>query len=293
LVATSGPKTVGRDSIELSRPLADNNTGSVRHRSGAAPTRLDPHIFSKRTETADEMSPANPRSSNESFGSLSLTLPCYNEELNLERVVDNVFSVLDDLPLIIEVIVVDDGSSDGTGPLADRLAEARSELRVIHHSENRGYGAALRSGLLSARTDIVGYLDGDGQFDAGEIHKLLPHITDYDIVSGLRTTRRDPFGRRLISRMWAWLMRRMLGISVRDINSGFKLYRRRVFEGVELLSDGAFIDAEIFARAEKRGMSVKEVEIDHLPRQAGKQTGANPLVIMTAFRELLKLRSTL
>ena len=88
-------------------------------------------------------------------------------------------------------------------------------------------------------------------------------------------------------------MRRMLGISARDINSGFKLYRRRVFEGVQLLSDGAFIDAEILARAERRGLGITEVEIEHLPRRSGSQTGANPLVILRAFRELVKLRSTL
>ena len=227
------------------------------------------------------------------FESISLTLPCFNEAENVERVVANVLSVLSALPLRFEIVVVDDGSSDGTGRIADRLAAAHETVRVIHHPGNQGYGAALRAGLTSAKADIIGYLDGDGQFDAAEIHKLLPHLRGADIVSGRRRIRRDPLGRRVISRMWAWLMRRMLGISVRDINSGFKLYRRRVFEGVTLLSNGAFIDAEIFARAHKRGLTVKEVEIEHLPRRAGRQTGANPLVILRAFRELLKLRSSI
>ena len=177
------------------------------------------------------MSPGANKTPVAEFESISLTLPCYNEEQNIERVVENVLSALTDLPLRYEIIIVDDGSSDGTGRIADSLAESKAGLRVVHHSGNRGYGAALRSGLTSAETDIVGYIDGDGQFDAAEIHKLLPHMRDHDIVSGLRGTRRDPLGRRVISRMWAWLMRWMLGNSVRDINSGFKLYRRRVFEG--------------------------------------------------------------
>lgn len=227
------------------------------------------------------------------FRSISLTLPCYNEAENVARVVANVQTALADLGLATEIVIVDDGSTDDTERIADELARTEAGVRVIHHTVNRGYGAALRSGLTSATSDIVGYMDGDGQFDAAEIHKLLPHIGDYDIVSGLRRRRRDPLGRRVISRMWAWLMRRLLGISVQDINSGLKIYRRRVFVGVELLSDGAFIDAEIFARAQKRGFTVKEVEIEHLPRTAGHQTGANPLVILRAFRELLRLRSTL
>ena len=227
------------------------------------------------------------------FRSISLTLPCYNEAENVARVVANVQAALADLDLATEVIIVNDGSVDDTGRIADELARTEPGVRVIHHAVNRGYGAALRSGLTSATTDIVGYIDGDGQFDAGEIRKLMPHIGHYDIVSGIRRTRRDPLGRRIISRMWAWLMRRLLDISVLDINSGFKLYRRHVFKGVELLSDGAFIDAEIFARAQRRGLTVKEVEIEHLPRTAGHQTGANPWVILKAFRELLRLRSTL
>ncbi len=227
------------------------------------------------------------------FRSISITLPCYNEAENVARVVANVRDALAGLDLAAEIIIVDDGSGDGTGPIADELARTVPGVRVIHHGVNRGYGAALRSGLTSATTDIVGYIDGDGQFDAAEIHKLLPHIGQVDIVSGIRRTRRDPIGRRIISRMWAWLMRRVLHITPLDINSGFKIYRRRVFEGVELLSNGAFIDAEIFARAQKRGLTVKEVEIEHLPRTAGRQTGANPMVILRAFRELLRLRRTL
>lgn len=240
--------------------------------------------------TADDK-PGVDRESQADFRSISVTLPCYNEAENVARVVANVQAALSSLDLATEIIIVDDGSVDDTGRIADVLARTEPGVRVIHHAVNRGYGAALRSGLTSATTDIVGYIDGDGQFDAAEIHKLLPHIGHYDIVSGIRRTRRDPLGRRIISRMWAWLMRRLLDIPVQDINSGFKLYRRQVFEGTQLLSDGAFIDAEIFARALRRGFTVKEVEIEHLPRSGGSQTGANPLVILRAFWELLRLRS--
>jgi glycosyltransferase involved in cell wall biosynthesis len=225
--------------------------------------------------------------------SLSITVPCYNEASNLPLVVANLLEALGDLPLRLEIVVVDDGSQDGTGQLADRLAASHPELRVIHHASNRGYGAALRAGLTSADADLIGYIDGDGQFDAREFHRLLPFVADYDIVSAIRRERMDPLGRRVISRLWAWLMRATLGITVRDVNSGLKLYHRRVFAGVTLLSDGAFIDAEIFARAQRRGMTVKEVIVEHKPREVGHQTGGNPLVILRAFRELIKLRSTL
>ena len=242
---------------------------------------------------AKDASSTPPASPPPGVSSLSITVPCYNEEENVERVVHDLRDTLGDLPLRLEIVIVDDGSRDRTGEIADRLRKKLPGLRVIHHVRNRGYGAALRSGLTSAEADIVGYIDGDGQFDARDFHLLLPLLGSYDIASAVRRRRRDPLGRRVISRLWAWLMRRSLGITVGDINSGLKLYRRRVFTGVELRSEGAFIDAEIFARAQRRGMTVKEVEVTHLPREGGRQTGANPLVILRAFRELWKLRSTL
>jgi glycosyltransferase involved in cell wall biosynthesis len=224
--------------------------------------------------------------------SISLVIPCYNEEPNVKRVLANVSAALLGLDRSFEIIVVNDGSSDATGRLADEIAKSTPNVSVIHHFVNRGYGAALRSGLAAAQADIVGYIDGDGQFDAAEIRRLIAYIDRYDIVSGLRRRRRDPIGRRMIGWIWSWLMRRTLGISVRDVNSGFKLYRGRVFDGVELHSDGAFIDAEIFARARERGLTVKEVEVEHYPRTAGGATGANPLVVLRAFRELIGLRSS-
>jgi glycosyltransferase involved in cell wall biosynthesis len=160
----------------------------------------------------------------------------------------------------------------------------------VHHRTNLGYGAALQSGFKAATKELVFYTDGDGQFDLNELPLLLPLIRQYDIVAGYRINRQDNLIRRINGWCWTKLVCLLFGMKVRDIDCAFKLYKREIFDNIELSSTGALISAEILARAVRRGYSLTQKGVHHYPRTAGKQTGANLRVIFRAFKELFNLR---
>lgn len=222
--------------------------------------------------------------------SLSVFFPCFNEQENVSRVVGRAVEVLCGLVADWEVIVVNDGSADRTGELADTLAAEHERVRAVHHERNSGYGAALRSGFAAATKQYVFYTDGDGQFDIAELDLLLSRRDEATIISGYRRRRRDSAIRRLNAGCWGWLVQRLLGFRCRDVDCAFKLYPRAIFDRMELKSTGALIDAEVLGRAARLGCTILDVPVTHLPRTAGEQTGAKPSVIFRAFRELLRLR---
>jgi len=221
--------------------------------------------------------------------SLTLFLPCYNEEANLKKVIKDATDILPKIIDEFEILIIDDGSQDKTGEIADNLSSKKKEIRVVHHSKNMGYGAALRSGFKHSTKDLVFFTDGDGQFNLEEITKLLPHINRYEIVTGYRINRRDPLTRRINASLWNWLVNIIFRVRVRDINCAFKLFQRKIFNSLNLESDGAFINVELFARARRANYRIKEVGVNHYPRLKGKQTGADIKVITKAFRELILL----
>jgi glycosyltransferase involved in cell wall biosynthesis len=226
-----------------------------------------------------------------STDAISLFFPMFNEEANIERAVGAALDALGAAASTYEVIVVDDGSRDRTGPIADRLAATDPRVRVVHHRTNRGYGAALRSGLEAARYPLAVLADGDNQFDLRELPTLLGALDGHDIVSGYRIARRDPAFRRLYAFLYNRTTRLLFDIPIRDVNCGFKLYRRTKLDGVlrEMRSTGALVNVELLARARRQGLRVAEVGVQHYPRVAGSQTGGNPAVILRAFTELLRL----
>jgi glycosyltransferase involved in cell wall biosynthesis len=221
--------------------------------------------------------------------SLTIFFPCYNEEANVERAAREALKAAQLVTHDYEVIIVNDGSRDKTGEIADRLVKEDPHVQVIHHPKNRGYGAALTTGYRGATKDSVFYTDGDLQFDLTEITKLWPLLDKFDVVTGYRLKRNDPFIRKMNSYGWTSLTKFLFGLPVRDVNCAFKLFRREVISAIEIESQGALIDAEIFARVKKAGFSITEVGVHHYPRQFGTQTGANPFVIFRAFWELFKL----
>lgn len=222
--------------------------------------------------------------------SISVFFPCYNEQGNVARVVQNAREVLNDLGADYEIIIVNDGSADDTGRIADELAGENRRIRVVHHAQNRGYGAALQSGFRAATKDLVFYTDGDGQFDMTEMPPLLGLIGDYDIVSCYRLNRQDSLVRKINGWCWTQLVCLIFGLRLRDIDCAFKLYRREIFDKMPLCSTGALIDTEVLARASRNGCKIVQRGVHHYPRTAGAQTGANLRVILRALRELLRLR---
>ena len=225
--------------------------------------------------------------------SLSVVFPAFNEEANIRAVVEDAYRTVPKLAPIFEIIVANDGSKDRTGEICDRLVEELPEVRVVHHPRNRGYGAALKSGITLARYDLIFFTDADGQFDLNEVAALLEQADSYDIVAGYRARRQDPPHRLLFAWGWNILVRLVLGIRIRDIDCAFKAFNRRVFNSIQIQSVGAMVNTEIFVQASKFGMTVKEVRVSHFPRRHGKPTGSKVAVISKAFRELIKMRRML
>lgn len=222
--------------------------------------------------------------------SVSVFFPCYNESENIERVVVKAVEVMEKVCGDFEVIIVDDGSSDGTREISDRLARSIEQVRVIRHETNSGYGSALQSGFRGATKELVFYTDGDGQFDISELPGLLGLIDECDIVSCYRLDRKEGFIRKLNAFCWGKLVCFVFGIKIRDIDCAFKLFKRSIFDNIIMQSTGALIDAEILARCVKKGYKIVQRGVHHYPRVAGSSTGANISVIFRAFKELLRLR---
>lgn len=226
---------------------------------------------------------------NEPVKSLSVFFPCYNEQDNIERVVKAAVDVLTTLKTDYEIIIVDDGSKDRTGQIADKLASENKNVKVVHHRPNLGYGAALQSGFKAATKEYVFYTDGDGQFDIKELPMLFKYMADYDIVSCFRIKRQDNLIRKINALCWTTLVNLLFGMRIKDMDCAFKLYKRRIFDDIKMKSGGALINTEILARAKRKGYKIFQVGVHHYPRTAGKQTGANLKVILRAFEELFAL----
>jgi glycosyltransferase involved in cell wall biosynthesis len=250
-----------------------------------------PSEGSKWQGASEHPGPAACRTGRDTPLSISVFLPCYNEQDNVARTVERALEVLNKLNADFEVIIVDDGSSDSTGQLADQMANENSRVKAVHHPTNLGYGAALQSGFKAATKELVFYTDGDGQFDISELPPLLPLMDEADIVSCYRLNRQDNLIRKINGWCWTKLVCLLFGMEVRDIDCAFKLYKREIFDHIELSSTGALINAEILGKALRSGYRLTERGVHHYPRTAGKQTGAKPKVIFRAFKELFKLKS--
>lgn len=224
--------------------------------------------------------------------SISAVLPAFNESAVIVDVVRRTAAALDRAGVRrCEVVVVDDGSTDGTGDLVRGLGKELEGVRCVAHEHNRGYGAALRTGFEAASCDLVWLLDSDGQFDPDDLHVLLEAWEPGTLVAGYRIARRDSALRRVYHWAFFRLVRVLLGPTVKDVNCAFKLFPRAA--GVGLTSDGAMISTELLARARDDGLRFVEVAVEHHPRVAGHATGADPRVVLRAFAELVRLRRRL
>jgi glycosyltransferase involved in cell wall biosynthesis len=224
---------------------------------------------------------------------LSLFFPAHNEAENIEPLVREALGALSAMADQFEIIAVDDGSRDGTAEIADRLAAEHLSVRVVHHPTNRGYGAALRSGLAASRYPLVAFLDGDRQFRVADIVRLLERAQKPDapdVVVGYRLKRADPTIRLVYARAYRLALRIFFGLKVRDPDCACKLFRREALEGIRLESGGAFLSAELLIKLQQRGRRIAETGVPHYPRTAGSASGANPKVVLRAVRDFWRLR---
>jgi glycosyltransferase involved in cell wall biosynthesis len=205
--------------------------------------------------------------------SISVVLPAYNEEANIERAVRRCVEVLPDLAATYEVIVVDDGSRDGTAEVAQQLVEElHPRVRLLRHRRNLGYGAAIATGFSHGRHALLFYTDSDNQFDIGELAWFLPLVETHDVVVGFRVYRYDTVLRSILSWLYNRLVNVLFRVRVRDVDCSFKLCRREVVDKVDLEADDFFVDTELIARARKWNFRIVEKGVRHYPRTAGETT---------------------
>jgi len=224
---------------------------------------------------------------------LSVFFPSYNEEANIEKTLMMAREVLLDTASEWEIIVVNDGSRDRTGEIAERLSKSDKRIRVVTHSPNRGYGAAFKSGFYSARFPWIAFTDADGQFDFSEITKLIAKQkeTKADLVIGYYLKRQVSLLRKLNSFLWQLVVFLLFGLKVKDIDCGFKLVSKKVIDKIPKLESerGPFISSEFLIKAKKSGFKIVEVGVHHYPRKAGTATGAQLRVIIHGFIDLFRL----
>jgi glycosyltransferase involved in cell wall biosynthesis len=225
---------------------------------------------------------------------LTFFFPAYNEEENVERTAQLALEQVGPLVPSVEILIVDDGSTDRTPQLADALAASDPRVRV-HHQPNRGYGGALKAGFANAAGELIAFSDGDLQFDLSELRLLLDRLDDparkpVDAVIGWRIKRRDPFHRLFIAETYNAIVSVAFGLRVRDIDCAMKVFRREVFDGLRLDADGPFLSAELLIKLRARRVPMAQVGVHHFPRVAGTNTGASIGKILRTFRDLGTLR---
>ena len=222
--------------------------------------------------------------------SLSVFFPVFNEEKNLEKTVLNAVAVLKKFKIIWEILIIDDGSNDKSEQLANKLAQKYSEIKVFHQ-QNGGYGMAVRAGLTKAKCEWIVYTDADGQFDFSEIANFFSVCHRTDAIWGYRLKRQDPFYRLLFSYFWGISVRLLTGINLKDINCGFKMFKKSAIEKIGPLKStrGAMINPELALKLKKSGFKILEVGVNHYPRLFGRPTGAGLKVIFQSYLELFQL----
>jgi glycosyltransferase involved in cell wall biosynthesis len=239
---------------------------------------------------ADEMPMTGPMTTR----GISIVLPTYNEEAVIAETVNRCVDVCEKLAPDYEVIVVDDGSRDRTGEIADQLVATNSRIRVIHNHTNRGYGGALIAGFNAASKPLTFFMDSDGQFDIRDLALLLPlRESGHRAVLGYRKHRNDALIRKINAHGWNTLVTLLFGLRVHDVDCAFKLYDTSLVRVCDVRSEGAMVNTEMLVKLARLHVKFIQVPVRHYPRQHGSATGANIGVILHAFRELFRLRGKL
>ncbi len=216
-------------------------------------------------------------------GSLSLVLPAYNEEANIEIVVRRALDILPEYTEGFEIIVVNDGSRDNTRDIINRLSKEDARVKPVHHRVNQGYAGAVKSGFRATTCEYVMFMDSDRQFDIADIRLLTPFVPLFDIVAGFRMERSDPVHRRINAEVFNLAIRILFDVHIRDLDCAFKVFRGDLIRSLELTSGGALLNAETMAKLRRQGATMVQIGVPHHPRVAGTATGGNIKVILRAM----------
>jgi glycosyltransferase involved in cell wall biosynthesis len=221
---------------------------------------------------------------------LSFFFPAYNDGGTIASLVIRATQAASRLTPNYEIIVVNDGSTDATAEILDELARTYPQLKVVHHSRNRGYGGALRTGFATATKDLIAYTDGDAQYDPAEVELLWNRLTpDADMVNGYKISRADPLHRVIIGRIYHHTVKLLFRLQVRDVDCDFRLMRREIFDRVRLERDTGVICLEMMRKIQDAGFRIVEVPVHHYHRTYGRSQFFNFKRVFWTGIDVMKL----
>jgi glycosyltransferase involved in cell wall biosynthesis len=222
---------------------------------------------------------------------LSVIIPVFNEEENLPAVMGILDRKLSQWVKAYEILIVDDGSTDQTANVARHLAREDARIQVLTHSENRGPGSGIITGLKHAKGRLVTFIPADLAISIDQFPRFLKAAEDAELVIGIRSDRSDySILRKINSYVYIWLIKLLFHMKQRQFNY-VHLYHRAIFDHLDVWSDGVFITAEIMIRGRDRGYALKEVEIDYIPRTSGKASCGKPSIILKTFKDMISFWS--
>jgi len=220
--------------------------------------------------------------------SISFVLPMFNEAENIANTIGRVAGLAGQISGSYEIVVSDDASTDGCADIVEGLAAKDARIRLVRLTENTNFGGALNAGLMAASKDIVVYTDSDLPAKEEDIKKAIELLEGADIVTAYSLVIKDSSLKRIImSKGYNFLVQILFGLSLLDINSGLKIYRRKILEGMKLKSKSPFIDVEIFAEALKRGAKIRQYGLIFDLRTKGHSSISRIGVVARTFRDML------
>ncbi len=221
---------------------------------------------------------------------LSVVFPAYNDAGTIASMVVAARLSARRLSGDYEIVVVNDGSADHTAEVLSELESVFPELRVVHHPKNRGYGGALRSGFQTASKELIFYTDGDAQYDPREMERLFAVWGEgSDFVNGVKIGRSDPLHRAIIGRLYHWLVRLSFGLDLKDVDCDFRLFRRSIFDKVELTKDSGVICVELMKKVQDHGFHIQQVPVHHFHRVYGRSQFFNFRRVARTLLDLARL----
>jgi glycosyltransferase involved in cell wall biosynthesis len=222
--------------------------------------------------------------------SLSIFMPAFNEEGNIAATIIDAEKAARRISEDYEIIIVNDGSRDRTAEIVKELGKVNRRLKLVSHVRNKGYGAAVKTGLANCKKDWIFFTDSDGQFHYDEIEKFVDASNNADLIMGYRKKRMDPFHRvfvaQVLLKVWNFVL---FGLTVRDVDCAYKLFSKQVKDSVKLKTESAITVSEFIIKTKAAGFRIKQLPVIHYPRLFGEQTGGNWRVIMRAAKESFKL----
>lgn len=221
--------------------------------------------------------------------SITFFFPAYFDEKTIPSLVKETNTILEKSKRDYEIIIIDDNSTDNTSKIADKLAVKMKKVRVIHNKENKGYGGTLTIGFSNAKKNLIGFTDGDGQFEVKNLTKFLKTIEKTDIVIGYRKNRTEGLTRKIFHKSYKIYLFLALGMKLKDPDCGFKLLKRKDFKKIKPNSKSGFFSAEMLYNAQKKGLKIKEIPLKHLPRKFGKSKCFTIKEIFTMGIEVFKM----